>query len=327
MNILQETMKNLTLGQATSFAGLTVFPLLWQRSDERGYLTLDDALALGTLKISETSKHGNVPELLLYNEGNKPVLLLDGEELVGAKQNRVLNLTVLAPAGRKIVIPVSCVEAGRWSSLSAEFAAADRVMFSTARSRKVSSVSLACATMGRPTSNQREVWDDIELRSNDLGVQSPTAEMGEMYRANSRKINEYVKAFQPVPDQVGAVFALGGTIRGLELFDHNRTLCDLLPKLVRSYALDAMEIAAAAHALPTEDDAKAFMDDVATSEASEHDAVGLGKDLRLTGKAVAGGALVVEKRVVHLCAFREESSDHSGNGRIMRSAWRRNRAG
>jgi hypothetical protein len=40
--------------------------------------------------------------------------LLDGEELIGAKQNRALNLTILAPAKQVIVIPVSCVEAGRW---------------------------------------------------------------------------------------------------------------------------------------------------------------------------------------------------------------------
>jgi hypothetical protein len=39
-----------------------------------------------------------VPQLLFINDAMRPVLLLDGEELVGAKQNRVLNLTVLAPA-------------------------------------------------------------------------------------------------------------------------------------------------------------------------------------------------------------------------------------
>ena len=146
MSILQETMKNLDLGPATSFAGLTLFPLLAERNGERGYLTLDDALALGTLKITETSKHGNVPELLLNNEGKQPVLLLDGEELTGAKQNRVLNLTVLAPAGQKIVIPVSCVEAGRWSAQSEEFAAADRVMFSNARRNKSVAVSYSYRT-------------------------------------------------------------------------------------------------------------------------------------------------------------------------------------
>ncbi len=55
-----------------------------------------------------------MPELRFVNHCERPVLLLDGEELVGAKQNRILNLTVLVPAHQTIVIPVSCVEAGRW---------------------------------------------------------------------------------------------------------------------------------------------------------------------------------------------------------------------
>ncbi len=307
MNILQETLKNLTLGPAASFAGLTLFPLLAERKDERGYLTLDDALAMGTLKITEMSNAGNVPELLLHNEGKEPVLLLDGEELTGAKQNRVLNLTVLAPAGAKIVISVACVEAGRWSARSEYFAVADRVMFSGARMNKVAAVSHAFFSENAPRSDQRQVWDDITLKSNDCDIESPTSEMGAIYRANARKINDYVRAFQPVPDQVGAVFALASRIRGMELFDHHRTLCDLLPKLIRSYALDAMEIASSTHALPTEDDAKTFLADMAASEHTEHDAVGMGKDLRLSGGNLAGGALVVEEQVVHLCAFRDES--------------------
>lgn len=73
-----------------------------------------------------------------------------------------------------------------------------------------------------------------------------------------------------------------------------------------SFALDAMEITASAHALPTEGDVKTFLSDVAASECRKRTAVGIGMDLRLTGSNLAGGALVVDERVVHLCAFREE---------------------
>ncbi len=77
---------------------------------EPGYTTLDDALAQGCAEITEVSDQGRVPELRFLNTGDKPILLLDGEELVGAKQNRVLNLTILAPADDAIMIPVTCVE-------------------------------------------------------------------------------------------------------------------------------------------------------------------------------------------------------------------------
>ena len=82
-----------------------------------------------------------MPELKVLNRADVSVLLLDGEELVGAKQNRVLNTSILLKAQSEGVIPVSCTEHGRWSYMSAEFAASDDVMSPTLRSLKMRSVS------------------------------------------------------------------------------------------------------------------------------------------------------------------------------------------
>ena len=59
-------------------------------------------------------KGGSVPDLLVENRGDVRVLFLEGEELIGAKQNRILNTSVLVAAHTKVKIPVSCVERGRW---------------------------------------------------------------------------------------------------------------------------------------------------------------------------------------------------------------------
>ena len=84
---------------------------------------------------------GSVPELKVFNGLSQPVLLLDGEELIGAKQNRVLNLTIMVPADTEMMIPVSCVEAGRWQHISDGFVAADRTQFARGRAKKLSQVS------------------------------------------------------------------------------------------------------------------------------------------------------------------------------------------
>jgi hypothetical protein len=81
---------------------------------------LDVALDDGTARATDVSDSGAVPEPRFENTGERPVLILDGEKLVGAKQNRVLNLTILAPAKEVIIIPISCVEAGRWAEISKE---------------------------------------------------------------------------------------------------------------------------------------------------------------------------------------------------------------
>ena len=102
-----------TFGTEVTFDSLTIVPLLGTSSSEPDYDTLDVALARGTLHITEVSESGHVPEIKVLNEGQLPVLIIDGEELVGAKQNRTVNLSILIPATADVVVPVTCVEAGR----------------------------------------------------------------------------------------------------------------------------------------------------------------------------------------------------------------------
>lgn len=55
---------------------------------------LDEALAEGLFEVREVDDGGSVNEILVINKTNYTVLLLDGEILAGAKQNRVLNAGV-----------------------------------------------------------------------------------------------------------------------------------------------------------------------------------------------------------------------------------------
>jgi hypothetical protein len=92
-----------------------MFPLVGGAGAEAdpNYLVLDDSLAGGWTVVTEVSEQGRVPELKVVNRGPKPTLIIDGEELLGAKQNRIVNLTILVAAKSELTIPVSCVEAGR----------------------------------------------------------------------------------------------------------------------------------------------------------------------------------------------------------------------
>jgi hypothetical protein len=85
------------------------------------------------------------------------VFLLDGEELVGAKQNRVLNLSLMVAPQSKTEIPVSCVESGRWRMESHSFQAADRVQFARGRAQKMEQVSRSLCLGGEAMSDQAAV--------------------------------------------------------------------------------------------------------------------------------------------------------------------------
>src|SRR5215218_3889453 len=93
------------LGEPRSCAGLTVFPLFASEPAGVDYVGFDEAANCG-LAVTEVDEAGSVPFLRLVNPLQERVLLYEGEELVGAKQNRILERTILAGAGAKLEIPV-----------------------------------------------------------------------------------------------------------------------------------------------------------------------------------------------------------------------------
>jgi hypothetical protein len=71
--------------------------------------------------------------------------------------------------------------------------------------------------------------------------------------------------------------------------------------------------------------AVSFLAEVREARAEIFPAVGLGQDLRLAGWDLAGGALLLDGEVVHLCAFRiRASADQAGDAgtRLLRASWR-----
>src|SRR5262245_38816543 len=177
MSHIKDFMAGLTIGEPLVSGRLTLYPLLKEMEGNPDYLTLDEALAAGFAKVTEVSEAGSVPELLFRNSGDKPVLLLDGEELIGAKQNRILNLSILAPARSEIKIPVSCVEQNRWGYRAREFRTSDRAYDARGRAEKVAQVSAAMATVGAPRPSQGSVWANVAAAASRLRVKSPTAAM------------------------------------------------------------------------------------------------------------------------------------------------------
>jgi hypothetical protein len=247
MHSLQQDFSQITCGIPATFRNLTLVPLLRPapRGPQPGYLLAEDALVQGLAQITELADGGSVPELQLENHASHPILLLDGEELLGARQNRVLNLTILAPPQQVIILPVSCAEAGRWHAQSAAFRPASHVMYAQARAARTGQVTCSMRAHGTRRSDQSAVWNDIAAKASRLHADSPTQAMAAVYELHAVTTEEYVRAFDCVPLQAGVAFAIDGRVVGLDLFDHPHTLRRLFPKLVRSYALDALESAPA----------------------------------------------------------------------------------
>ena len=228
---------------------------------------------------------------------------MDGEELLGAKQNRVVNLSILIPGHQATVIPVSCVESGRWQHVSRGFVAAPRAQFAEGRAAKMRQVTRSMQASGQRISDQGAVWSFISEKSARLGAASDTSAMSAMYERAGQPLEAFVSAFPAIDRQVGALFVINGQLAGFECFDASRTWRKLSSKLVRSYALDAVDRRQRDNGGATAVDGTGLVASILESQGSAFPAIGEGEDVRLTGGRLAGAALVARGRVIHLSAF------------------------
>jgi len=311
---LKEVTPRVRIGRGIARQNLTIFPLFTEEPLlPAEYVTVGIAIREGLGKVTEVSEAGSVPRLALENLGIMPVLIIDGEELIGARQNRIANLTILAPGKKTIPIPVSCVERGRWgyqsgaSNQSREFTESPQVMYHSARAQKAHDISQSLLMHDTRMSDQGGVWNSISAMSVKLGFISPTHAMHDVYENQKAHLDDYLSGIDAANGQIGAIFAINGCPAGVELFDSTDTLATYLPKILRSYALDALanQTAAQTPAGTRADEAEAsqLLDSILELDAKSFPAVGLGEDLRIESPGITGGALSHNGRVVHLAAF------------------------
>jgi len=315
MKTLQEEFSHIEIGQSSHFRNLTLFPLLCRSMPvgDVDYLLLEDGIAQGKVRVTELQAGGSVSELCLENNADLPVLVVDGEELVGAKQNRVLNLTILAPAKQNTVIPVSCVEAGRWNMASPELESASHLMYSVGRSERLAQVTESMRSHGAGMSDQGAVWRDIAAKAARLEASSPTGAMSAIYEHHSKSVDEFTRAFKWQEGQYGIAFGIAGRILGLEIFDHPQVMRRFFPKLVRSYALDALDAVPAsngnaANGTMSIDEVRTLVAQIGAAQSFVDSAIGLGEDVRFNGPAISGAALWAKETYVHICTFAKDET-------------------
>jgi len=316
MTQIQSFLKTVRLARKQVHGNLALFPLLAPEGEKPDYLVLEEALGKGLVEVTERDQEGSVPELKLLNKGKKPILVVEGEELVGAKQNRIVNISFLVAGKTGVVIPVSCVEQGRWRYDSVQFSSGKKMMHASLRRVSQQDVAYSIRHGEGYRADQGRIWDDIQEKSVRMEAPSPTGAMAEIYDCYDERLSEFTQAFQLIEWQVGAIFAIDGRVLGLECFGCYDTFNLFFDKLVKSYALDALDSSekTKTDSVPPEK-ARRFITSTLKSKCENHPSLGLGNNITLESRTVSGAALVEGDRLLHLSAFRKEKkNDVSGVG-------------
>src|SRR5262245_13056066 len=209
-------LDKVSLGRPSAYRNLSLTPIFLKNGQLVGIeaLSLEEALAAGTIKVTEVSAEGHVPELRVKNSGETPVLILDGEELVGAKQNRIVNVTILVAPQSEIVIPVSCTEAGRWSYSRHGFAAAGRVLNQEIRYSKAAAVTKNLKERRVRSADQGAVWEGVSEALFALSAASPTSALGDGFESRANDIKGFLETLKLQPEQIGVIYRIGGMLAG-----------------------------------------------------------------------------------------------------------------
>jgi hypothetical protein len=235
------TFPEIRVGDPIRHAGLAVFPLFAEPAPGVDYDLSDEAISKGTVTVEEVSEAGSVPDLSVENKGDLRVLFLEGEELIGAKQNRILNTSVLVAAHTKSKIPVSCVEAGRWRYKSRHFGSGGTHSPSMLRRLLKASVSKSVRARRGHRSDQGGVWKEVARQQEVLGAFSGTSAMSDTFQTHRKRLDEFREKLRYVEGAVGAAVAVGGKVVAIDLFDKPTTCAKVWGRLLSGTALDALE--------------------------------------------------------------------------------------
>lgn len=319
MSAITSTLSELQLGEPTSCDNLSLVPLFCDVQEDFTYITLEQGLETSTVEIKELDEGARVSDILFRNLSDNPVLLFEGEELLGAMQNRILNVSVLVSPHTKQVLPVSCVEAGRWHHTESDprkqkFSTANRMHYARGRALENRAVSMNLQATREYRSDQSRIWRDIDEKSARLNVHSDSSAADAMYVSSNPKIDKFVKWFKHLPSQVGSVFILDGQVSGLDLYSNESTHEQMLPRLIRSYALDAVDSSYTRTAKKskmsesqTDESGKTaaeeFLAKLGNSWTKRFKGVCMGENIRFMDDSLTGSALELDTRLLHLSAF------------------------
>ncbi len=268
------------VGKPIQHGRLTIFPVTGESTSEGSkYLTLDEGLEAGTVKVGELGSlaprmmrgpaapqdAARVNELALVNNSDKPLLMMAGEIVAGGKQDRVVARDrIVPPHSPPVPLNVFCVEPGRWRGLSLEFASAK--LMAHPQLRKETMVA----------QDQQKVWAEVAESRQALASPAVVGGVaGSSFRVDSSSYAGAAKA-SPVEakvtqdsgailpklpeDAVGMVVAVNGRVVWADVFSSPSLFRRYRAKLLQSYVVESYRAAAAAaEKQPTLEEAQAFL--------------------------------------------------------------------
>ncbi len=291
----------ITVGVPDVVDGLAVFPLFGPES-RLPFLSFAEAAAAGAV-VRELPGGASVNDLLVINPLDVAVLLYEGEEVLGAQQNRTFDATVLVPARSELQVPVSCVEHGRWDGRRSTeaFTASPQTADPELRRRKNAAARAAAQRGDEARADQSAVWAYIADKAEEVDASAPTSAMHDVFGAREDALAKAAAGVTRRPGQLGVIAVAGGKPIVCDWVSRADAFAALHGPLVRGYALDAVETLAGA--TPTVAEVEGWLALLRRTHTTERPSPGAGSALHFVNAMVEGTALAHDGELLQLCGF------------------------
>ncbi|SDA37095.1 ARPP-1 family domain-containing protein [Methanobrevibacter millerae] len=255
-------------------------------------LTVKKGFELGLISIDECEK-STVGQIVVTNNSISPLILVDGDEIIGAKQNRIVNNTTLVGPKSSINLSVSCVEQGRWAYTDSFKVSAN---IATSKTRSVKAKALY-SNMNA----QSEVWDSISSLEERNSFHSSTQAMSESYDRLKAKHDKYVKKFERIKGQSGAMVFVNGEFEGMDVFINPQIYGEYHEKILKSYIIDKDDSnQETVNKYDLSIKALEILEAIETSEIKENKTQGIGRSISFSNEIGTGSALIYKDKVLHI---------------------------
>jgi hypothetical protein len=197
------------------------------------------AIAAGGLVISEADGFGIVGSLVALNNTDSFLLLTDADILIGAKQNRVLNKSVLLAPFSKTMLDVSCIERGRWHYTTKDFSTPSGVADAELRRTKARSLADEKGDSLLLPGIQANVWCHISDKLQEENVSSVTESYADLVFHKEKMHKSRFPIFEPEKGCNGLAVIFGRQISCIDIFGTEEVFRYYFPKLKQAAFLKA----------------------------------------------------------------------------------------
>jgi hypothetical protein len=291
--------------------GLSLVEFSTEQKNSFEYISASSAIKKKFIEVKEVDKEGSVGELFLINSSDKYVFFIDGDILQGAKQNRVLNTSVLVAPNSKINLPVSCVEQGRWRFTSSSFVDAEYISPQKLRAKKAESVKHRLRRELDYLSDQGEVWNDVYNYLRVAKVGSKTSNLSDYYDSKKFDFENFVSNFSFNTEANGIALFFDDSLLNIDVFNRTDIYQEYFPKILKSTAMEISVVEKKQNNLTEADAFGKTVDCLGNLEKikyTSHPGVGVGEEKRFDDDTFTGLELDYNEHLIHLTLLNLKTS-------------------